>query len=81
MGSSIVRMWQDWLALRWSSIAARVVDLPEPVAPTMRIRPRLCMTMSPSTAGSFSSSIVGIFDGTSRSTIETSPRWRNTFTR
>ena len=77
----MVRMWPGAPMLRWLTIAASVVDLPEPVAPTIRIRPRLCMTISPRMGGRLSSSMVGISEGMRRSTMETVPRWRNTFTR
>ena len=40
IGSSIVMMWQVSVALMWSIIAASVVDLPEPVVPVTRMRPR-----------------------------------------
>ncbi len=62
-------------------MAASVVDLPDPVEPTMRIRPRLCITRALSTSGNSNSSIVGICEGIRRSTMLTSPRWRNTLTR
>ena len=44
IGSSMVRMWPAAFLLRWSSIEANVVDLPAPVAPTIRIRPRFSIT-------------------------------------
>ena len=36
----MVRMWPYSFLLMWSIIAARVVDLPEPVGPVTRTRPR-----------------------------------------
>ncbi|EER59291.1 hypothetical protein AcdelDRAFT_3137 [Acidovorax delafieldii 2AN] len=52
-GSSIVRMWPvSWL-LRLSIIDASVVLLPEPVAPTTRIRPRFSRIRSPRMGGRF----------------------------
>ena len=39
-------MWPAEERLRWLIIAARVVDLPEPVAPTTRTKPRLVITIS-----------------------------------
>ena len=62
-GSSSVRMWPDLRSLRKSSIAASEVDLPEPVAPTIRIRPRLPMMTSFSTSGTPSESIDGTVPG------------------
>jgi hypothetical protein len=61
-------MWPEALALRWSSIAASVVDLPAPVAPTIRIRPRFSMTSVLRTSGSRSESSDGI----------TAAMWRTT---
>ena len=49
-------MWPVRLVLRWSIIAASVVDLPEPVAPAISTNPRFSMTRSSSTGGSFSAS-------------------------
>jgi hypothetical protein len=46
MGSSMVMMWPPLLLLRWSIKAASEVDLPEPVPPTNRIRPRFSMITS-----------------------------------
>ena len=59
-GSSIVRMWPGLRSLRKSSIEASVVDLPEPVAPTTRIRPRFSMISAESTCGRLSESSVGM---------------------
>jgi hypothetical protein len=39
MGSSTVRMWEFRSELILSSMAARVVDFPEPVGPVTRTRP------------------------------------------
>ena len=36
----MVRMWPYSFSLTWLTIAASVVDLPEPVGPVTRIRPR-----------------------------------------
>ena len=57
--------------LRWSIIAASVVDLPEPVAPTTSTRPRLFITTSFSTSGSWSFSKFGISDAMVRITMLT----------
>ena len=40
MGSSMVTMWSDRVSLISSMMAARVVDLPEPVGPVTRTNPR-----------------------------------------
>ena len=58
IGSSIVTMCRALVSLMWSMIAASVVDLPEPVVPVSRIRPRSSSAISPITGGSPSSSIV-----------------------
>ena len=75
-GSSTVRMWPVRLALRWSIIAASVVDLPEPVAPATSTMPRLSMTRLSSTGGSFSSSNDGMTLRTKRIAMAMVPRWR-----
>jgi hypothetical protein len=51
IGSSIVTMWQRRVALMWPMIAASVVDLPEPVAPVHRIRPRCSSAISETPSG------------------------------
>jgi len=52
IGSSMVRMWPEVLELRKSIIDASVVDLPDPVEPTISTSPRGAMMMSFSTCGS-----------------------------
>jgi hypothetical protein len=59
-GSSMVRMWPGAASLRKSIIEASVVDLPEPVAPTTRIRPRFSMMSEASTCGRCRSAILGM---------------------
>ena len=54
-------------------MAASVVDLPEPVAPTMMHRPRLELTTSLSTCGTPRPSMVGSTCGITRMTIPTLP--------
>ena len=81
IGSSIVTMCRDFVSLIWSIIAASVVDLPEPVVPVSRIRPRSSSASSLITGGSPSSSIVRTANGITRATIETEPRWRKALTR
>ena len=41
-----VTIWPGWTVFRWSIMAARVVDFPEPVAPTTSTNPRFVMAMS-----------------------------------
>ncbi|GAB1382919.1 hypothetical protein MASR1M50_12390 [Burkholderiales bacterium] len=60
IGSSMVRMWPVALRLRWSSIDARVVDLPLPVAPTISTRPRFSITRCLRMLGRLSDSMSGI---------------------
>ena len=52
----------------WLIIAASVVDLPEPVGPVTRTRPRGWLAISTKDLGQFSSSRVRIFDGIVRIT-------------
>jgi hypothetical protein len=56
------------------SIAAYVVDLPDPVAPTTRTRPRRLSAMVFNTGGRPSSSRLGILDLICRMTTPTAPR-------
>ena len=49
--------------LRWSIMAAIVVDLPAPVAPTISTRPRFSITMSFRIGGTLSESSVGTSAG------------------
>ena len=60
----MVRMCPAAFSLRWLIIPASVVDLPEPVAPTIRIMPRLTMIRSFSTSGTPSLSRLGTSDFT-----------------
>src|SRR5215467_5196879 len=77
----MVMMWPCEFSLRNPTIAASVVDFPEPVAPTMITRPRLVMMTSLSTEGSPSSSIFGIVVVIVRSTMPTFACCTNAFTR
>ena len=82
IGSSIVMMWQVSVALMWSIIAASVVDLPEPVVPVTRMRPRsLDGDLLQHLAAACSCSIVRILNGMTRRTTPMVPRCWNTFTR
>ncbi len=74
-------MWQVSLVLMWSTIAASVVDLPEPVVPVTRIRPRCSAAIFSSTFGSKSCSMVEILKGMTRSTTPMVPRCWKTLTR
>ncbi|MCY1312489.1 hypothetical protein D9M70_629160 [compost metagenome] len=61
-------------SLRWSTIAASVVDLPEPVGPVTSTSPRGFMHRSANTAGARSSSSVRTLEGMVRNTAA-APRW------
>ena len=75
MGSSMVTMWQARVRLMVSTMAAMVVDLPDPVGPVTRIRPLgLCRTPA-ITSGIPNSVGVGIRIGMRRSDSEHWPRW------
>ena len=65
----------------WSIIAASVVDLPEPVVPVTRIRPRSSSASELMTSGSSSSSTDLIWKGMARATREIEPRCTKAFTR
>ena len=80
-GSSMVMMWPCEFSLRQSTMAASVVDLPEPVAPTRMIRPRLDITTSLSTCGTPRPSMVGRTCGITRSTMPTLPCCTKALTR
>src|SRR5512134_3855705 len=81
IGSSNVSTWPVTSSLRWSSIEAIVVDLPEPAAPTTRISPRRSMIRSFRTSGSCSASSLGMSCGMKRITAEIEPRCRNALRR
>ena len=68
IGSSTLTMWSAWVRLIESMIAARVVDLPEPVGPPTRTRPFFIVESSFTTGGSPRFSISGISFFTSRKT-------------
>src|SRR5450830_146577 len=80
-GSSMVMMWPWLCALRWPTMAAMVVDLPEPVAPTMMTRPRLLMMTSARMGGRSRSSSLGMVVVMVRSTMPTQLIWTNAETR
>src|SRR5512135_547465 len=62
-------------------MAASVVDLPEPVAPTTITMPRLAIASSLITEGMFSSSVVGMWSEIVRKTMPTLPCCTNADTR
>ena len=64
-----------------SIMAASVVDLPDPVVPVTSTSPRCSSQMLSITRGRFSSSIVRILVGMTRSTMPTLPRCWKTLTR
>ena len=68
IGSSIVRMCASHVWLMTSTMAARVVDLPEPVGPVTRTRPRSRVQSSFRTGGMCRVSRAGICVGMVRST-------------
>src|SRR5207248_1052578 len=70
-GSSMVTMCPRVLSLRYPTMVASVVDLPEPVPPTTITRPRLLSTTSLRIGGRSSSSKVGILALISRMTQPT----------
>src|SRR5207245_4616912 len=76
-----ILMWSARVALTRSMMAARVVDLPEPVVPVTSTKPRCSSQILLITGGRFSSSEVRIFVGMTRRTMPTFPRCWKTFTR
>ena len=75
IGSSMVMMCPWECSLRQSTMAAKEVDLPEPVAPTKMHRPRWVIATSLSTCGRPMESMEGIVAGMVRSTRPTRPCW------
>jgi hypothetical protein len=65
----------------WPTIAASVVDFPDPVPPVTRIRPRSSSASRPITSGSPSDSSDECALGTIRITIDTEPRCTYPLTR
>src|SRR6185436_8663430 len=68
IGSSTVTMWPFMRVFMSSIIAARVVDLPEPVLPVTRIRPLFTLQRLRTASGMFSWSSVSALDGMARHT-------------
>ena len=81
IGSSTVRMWPYSVSFRKLTIAARVVDLPEPVGPVTSTMPRGLSARSPKIFGQFSCSSVRIFEGIVRNTAPAPRFWLKALTR
>jgi len=81
IGSSTVRMWASQVWLMRSTMAASVVDFPEPVGPVTSTRPRSRVQSSFRTGGKLSDSRVGIAVGIVRSTAPGPRLWTKAFTR
>ena len=75
MGSSMVMMWSWRSPLTLSIMAARVVDLPEPVGPVTSTRPRGFSHSLETTGGRPSWAKDLISKGMTRKTAATAPRW------
>ena len=74
IGSSMVRMCPRSVSFLWSIIAARVVDLPDPVGPVTSTTPRGVPATSRKISGARSSFRDGTLDGMARNTAP-APRW------
>ena len=74
-------MLRERVELMWSTIAASVVDLPEPVVPVSSTIPRSSSESVRITSGSPRSSTVRIWNGIERQAIATVSRWRKALTR
>ena len=81
IGSSMVSTWTDRVSLIRSMIEASVVDLPEPVGPVTRTRPRGRAASWVTAGGRPSSAKPGIFEGIIRSARVIWPRWTKAFPR
>ena len=81
IGSSIVTMLTSRWLLTWSIMPARVVDLPEPVGPVTRTRPRGSVANAETTAGRPRPSSGSAPMATRRNTMPAEPRCRNALTR
>ncbi len=64
----MVRMWPSSVSFLWLTIAASVVDLPEPVGPVTSTTPRGWSAICSKDFGHFSCSSDRIFEGIVRST-------------
>ncbi|MNT24696.1 hypothetical protein D3C72_1601850 [compost metagenome] len=77
----MVRMCSARVELMWSIIAARVVDLPEPVGPVTSTMPRGLWVSSWMIGGMFMSSSLGALELIVRRTAAKAPLLLNAFTR
>ncbi len=80
-GSSTVRMWPYSVSLRWLTIPASVVDLPDPVGPVTNTRPRGRRARSAKILGALSCSSVRILLGMVRNTAPAPRFWLKALTR
>ena len=80
MGSSMVRMWPFVRRLMSSTMAASVVDFPDPVLPVTRIRPVAALHNWRTDSGRLSSSIESACEGMARMTAPMPFRCRSTLT-
>ena len=74
-------MCTERLSLISSRMAARLVVLPEPVAPVTKTIPFFSLAIWYMVLGSPRSSMVGILDSSLRQTMEKLPLWEKMFTR
>ena len=81
IGSSTVTMWPRVFWLIQSTMAANVVDLPAPVAPTKITKPRFCSAIVFKACGKPSSSKLGGLLAIARNTMPTCPSCMNALTR
>src|SRR6266566_1613156 len=81
IGSSMVRMCPYSFSLTWLVIAASVVDLPEPVGPVHKIKPRGLLVISAKIFGVASSSSESTFEGIVRNATAAPRSWLYALTR
>ena len=81
MGSSMVMMWSCRVSLISSMMAARVVDLPEPVGPVRRMKPRGFWQNVVQRRGQVQFVDPLISTGMSRNAAPRLLRWKKAFTR
>ncbi len=72
----MVTTWHARVWLMWSTMAARVVVLPDPVGPVTRTRPRISEANRVTTSGSPSSATVAALERTRRMASATEDRWK-----
>ena len=81
MGSSMLMMLAARLVFMWSTIAARVVVLPDPVGPVTSTRPRCSSANLVTTGGKPSSEADSALGSTRRKTRPVEPLWRKALQR